>query len=885
MARERTAAKRLFRWIATILPFDFRRDYGTEMERAFADDLENSSGRQQSSGTWMTLLRAIAGLGPVALREHLAIARQDVGYALRVLAGQRGFTITALLSLAFGIGATTATFSLVDTLFLRPLPVSDQDRLVAMYTVDQRNTGFNPVSYPNYLEYQRSVPGLAALTAYTFTPLSVSTGGEPQQVLAGIVSGNYFSVLGVSAAQGRTIAPSDARVEGQPPVAVLSEGFWRRRFGANPGVVGQTIRLNGTASTVIGVMPRSFTGTDIGLRVDLWVPMTSHTAFFADTPDLLTERRLLQFGVLGRLAAGASMAEAQAGATALATILQREYPEANRDRTVRLVPLRAAAVDPNLSSTLLAASSVIGVIVVLVLLISCANVASLLLGRATARRTEMAVRVALGAGRLRLIRQLLTEQLVLALGGAAAGLALGAAAWQVLWAARPTGTLPVIEFRTDFDARVLIFALAVATVTAILFGLVPILHVLRGAPVENLRSRGVTSHVGRWSIRNVLLGIEVALAIVALVTAGLFIQSFGNARRIAPGFAANELVVAMMDLGAQGYTAQQATVFERTAADRIAALPQVRRVSWSSLLPLVGGGFNRTVFLESDAPPPGGNGQFITTNIVDRYYFDTLGLRMIAGRGFEDFDVATAPPATVINQTMARRLWPARDPIGRRFHFFGERTLEVVGVVTDSKVGTLGEEPTAVAYLPRTQWPTRALTLNVRTAGDPASLVPLVRREIQALDPELPLTSLGPMATHVTNALWTPRAGAFVLGVFAAIALSLALIGLYGVMSYGIAIRRSELAVRLALGASERQILGMLVNEMSWVLVPALILGIAAAALVGHFTSGLLFDVPALDVTTFLLVPLIFLVTAAVAAYRPARRAARVDPTSALRQT
>jgi putative ABC transport system permease protein len=443
----------------------------------------------------------------------------------------------------------------------------------------------------------------------------------------------------------------------------------------------------------------------------------------------------------------------------------------------------------------------------------------------------------------------------------------------------------VIEFRTELDLRVLLFAMAIATLTAILFGLVPILHVLRSAPVEDLRNRVADSHTGRWSLRNLLLGAEVALAIVALVTAGLFIRSFDHARRIAPGFAANELVVAMIDLGAQGYTPERATLFQRTASDRIAALPQVRRVSWSSLLPLVGGGFNRTVFLDGDAPPPGGNGQFVTTNIVDRFYFSTLGLRIIAGRGLEEFDSATAPGVAVINQTMARRFWPGRNAVGRRFHFYAERSLEVVGVVADSKVGTLGEEPTSVSYLSLPQWPGRALTLNARVTGDPASVVPAIRREIHALDAELPLTNLGPMSAHVTNALWTPRAGAFVLGVFAAVALALALIGLYGVMSYGIAIRRSELAVRLALGASERQILGMLVREILWVLVPAVSVGIGAAALVGRFTSGLLFDVPALDVTTFLLVPLIFLVTAIAAAYRPARRAARVDPTTALRQS
>jgi putative ABC transport system permease protein len=612
--------------------------------------------------------------------------------------------------------------------------------------------------------------------------------------------------------------------------------------------------------------------------------MSGHARFLPGIPDLLTERRLLQFSMVGRLAPGASLSQAQSEVTVVAGALQRAYPDANRDRTLHLMPLRQAATDPNLRSTLLLASTVVGAVVAMVLLIACVNVANLLVGRAVSRRTEIAVRVALGAGRLRLARQLLTEQLLLALGGAVIGAGLGAMAWRTLWAVRPTNTLPVIEIPTAVDLRLFAFSLLVAIGTSLVFGLAPMVQVFGSAPVQDLRDRGAEPHARRWGIRNILLVAEVALSIIALVTAGLFFRSFENARRIAPGFAADELAVGYFDLGAQGYTAEQSAVFGRTLIARVSALPGVRSASLSSVLPFVAGGFNRTVFVDGDEPPPGGNGQLVTTNKIDPDYLETMGVRLVAGRRFMEYDGPSSSAVALVNQTMARRFWPGRDPIGRRFHFFGERSVIVAGLVADSKVISLGEDPTPVAYLPLRQWPEQALILNVRTTGSPIALVGPIREQIRALDPELPVLGLGPMSQHVATALWNARAGAFIVGAFAAIALALALVGLYGVLSYAITIRRRELAIRIALGAARRQILGMLVRETFLVALPAIALGLAAAAIVGRLTAGLLYDVAAIDIPIFIAVPLLFLATACAAAYRPARRATTVDPTTALRQ-
>jgi len=874
---------RLFRFASRLLPFDFRREYEREMELAFASDLE--SARQTSRGAWAVIGRALAGLAPVAIREHLTSLAQDVRYALRSFAKTPAFTITAILSLGLGIGATTAVFSFVVAVFFHALPVPHEEQLVALHTIDTRNPGFNPTSFPNYRDYRDHVKGLSGLAAYTLSPVNLSASGEPVLGMASIVTGNYFDVLGVRPALGRLIGPDDDRVDGQTPAVVLSNGLWLRRFASDPGVVGRTVKINGLSCDIVGVLPREFTGTDAGLRVDLWLPMSGYQRFIPGIANAKTERRLLQFNMIGRVADRTSAAAVQGEFDALSSQLQRDFPDANKDRSVHLMPLREALVDPNIRPMLVLASRAIGLVVVVVLLIACMNVANLLVGRAASRRTEIAVRVALGAGRARIARQLLTEQVLIGLGGAVVGIGLGAAAWRTLWAARPTNAFPVIELPTAVNGRLLTFSVVVAIGTSLVFGLAPMLQVFGSAPIQDLRERGGGHTVRRWGLRNLLLIAEVALSIVALVSAGLFFHSFQNARQIPTGFATEHLLTGYIDLGAQGYTDSQSDTFAQTLITRLRAMPGVQGASLSTVMPFVNGGFSRTVFLEGDAPPPGGNGQFVTANAVDEAYFGTMGLRLQSGRRLAEYDTKPAPAVAVVNETMARRFWPNRDPVGHRFHFFGERSVQIIGVVSDSKVNSVGEDPTPIAYVALRQWPDRALTINVRTDRDPAGLAGPIRAEIRALDPELPVLALDTMSEHVSTALWNARMGAFVVGTFAAISLLLALVGLYGVLSYAITVRRRELAVRIALGAGRGQILSMLAAETLRVMAPALLVGLGGAALVGRLTAGLLYDVPGIDVPTFAAVPALFLLAACLAVVRPARQATRTDPTMVLRQS
>ena len=504
-------------------------------------------------------------------------------------------------------------------MFFHGLPVTREEQLVALHTIDSRNPGFNPTSFPNYRDFRDHVKGLSGLAAYTLTPVNLSAHGEPVQGFASVVTGNYFQVLGVVPALGRLIGPDDDRVEGQAPVAVLSNGLWVRQFASDPGIVGRTVRLNGVACDVVGVLPREFTGTDIGLRVDLWLPMSGYQRFIPGIVDAMTERRLLQFSMIGRLADRATAPAVQGELDALSAQLQRDFPDANRDRSVRLMPLRDALVDPNLRPTLLLASQAIGLVVVVVLLIACMNVANLLVGRAASRRTEIAVRVALGAGRGRIALELLTEQVLIGLGGAVVGVALGAAAWRALWAVRPTNTLPVIELPTGMDVRLLTFSVLLAIGTSLVFGLAPMLQVFRSAPIQDLRERGAGHTVRRWGLRVLSLICEVALSIVTLVSAGLFFHSFRNARQIPTGFATERLLIGFVDVGAAGLHERPEPDVLGDAHHTTTSLPGVRGASLATVLPFVNGGFSRTVFLDGDAPPAGGNGQFVTVERRGRH--------------------------------------------------------------------------------------------------------------------------------------------------------------------------------------------------------------------------------------------------------------------------
>jgi len=883
MKGPRRSERRLVRWLVRLLPFDFRRDHGTDLERTFVDQLSDPDAAENTMTRLALWARSVGGIFRVAPREHLAALRQDAGYAVRTFRKHPGFTATAVLSLALGIGANTAIFTLLNSIFLHPLPVDRADRLVALYTIDDRNPGYNSTAFANYRDYRDSGV-FSGLAAYDWTPMNLASGGDPIQVFGQMVTGNYFSVLGVRAAIGRTFAEDDDAVPDARPVAVLSYGLWQRRFGADPGVVGRSVLLNGQPFTVIGVAPRSFTGIDVGLAPELWVPTMMHRRLMPTQPEILEERRALDFAVVGRLRETATIAQTQSALDATARRLAATFPRENESRHAMLIPLRVAAVNPNARDMVTLAAQVLMVVVGLVLLIACANVANLLLGRSAARRREIAVRVALGASRGRIARQLLTEQALLSTVAGLFGLGLGLAARDVLWALRPPVPIP-IDLDRSLDVRVLLFTASISIATALVFGIAPLLNVLKSDIVRNLKDRGDQVMAGARGIglRGAIVAGEVALSLTALVMAGLFVRSLHNATLISPGFDVDHLAVVMLNLGGQGYTQPRVEQFEQRLVERMSSLGPVRYAAFGTLLPLFGGGYGRTVFLEGEPPPAGGNGQFVTTNAVSLHYFDTLGIALVRGRDFTADDRAGSERVVIVNQTMADKFWAGRDAIGRRFHFFDEPPVQVVGVVRDSKINSLGELPEPCAYLPLPQREESFVTFQVRTNGDPSLVVGDLAREIRALDATLPLLNLRTMPELLSQSLWSARMEAGLLGMFALVAFTLSVVGLTGVLAYNISLRTHELGVRLALGASPTQVVGLVLRDGFKMTMAGVAVGGLAAAWMGKMAAGLLYGVSGLDAPTFATVPAIFVLVAIAACYLPARRASRVDPLIALR--
>lgn len=814
---------------------------------------------------------------------------QDIRYALRMLCKSPGFTLVAVLTLALGIGANTTIFTVVNAVLLRPLPVKDPETLVAVLGTDTRNSTaqqqFLPISYKNYLDLQDKNEGLADMAAFTGTGVSLSGVGNPEQLNATLVTGNYFDVLGVHAAIGNLFDQEQAKKEGGYPVVVLSYGFWQRRFGADRSVVGKPITINQQPFTVIGVAPKSFTGTFAVGTPDLWIPNAMHDQVLNGLlKEFFLERRaLLQF-TFGRLKPGVSLKQAEANLQTIATQLAKEYPNENEGRNVRLLPLALTTVGPNGREQIVQAGALLMTVVGLVLLIACANLANLLLARGADRRRELAVRMSLGASRSRLVVLMMTESLLLALLGGAAGLAISTAFRSALLAFRPPFLNPD-DLDLTMDSHVLLFTLGIAVTTALAFGALPAWHAIRFSLNETLKEGGGRSGSagGRRSIRSALIVVEVVLSIIALVGSGLFLSSLHNAQQIDPGFESKNMVVMNFDLGAQNYTQAQGQDFHRRLMDRLRTIPQVKGASLASTGPL-GGAFSRTVFPEGVDPSDRRNGILTAVNQVDSDYFQTTGTSILRGRPFAETDREGAALVTVVNQAFADKFFPSQDPIGKRFRCWGETwVLEIVGVARTAKQNTLGEDPTPAFYLPLLQHYSPTVTLHVRTAGDPAAVLPMVRTTVQEFDRQLPLVQVQTITQVLDQALWAARFGASLLLVFGLLALTIAAIGIYGVMSYNVRQRQQEMGIRIALGAQKRDVLRLVLGQGLWLAGIGSVAGLVLAYLMARGISALLFGVRALDPTTFIGVPLLLIGVALLACYLPARRATRVDPLVALR--
>jgi predicted permease len=815
---------------------------------------------------------------------------QDFRYGVRLLARTPGFTLAAVLSLALGIGANTTIFTIINAVLLNPLPVADPAQLVSVWTTDARNRGplaaflqTSPLNYRDYRDKNRVFSGLAA---HQFVPLNLSGGtGEPQQVFGEIVTGNYFDVLGARPLAGRGFLPDEDATPGAKLVCVLGYGTWQKRFGGETSILGRTITLNGNAFTVVGVMPKGFKGTNAIGAPALWVPYMTYpqttTGFLREGMD---SRRALLFNLTGRLKPGVTIQQAAANLKTIATQLEKEYPNDNKGRNVTLLPIAQSTLNPAFRNIIVMAGQLLMVIVALVLLIACANVANLLLARAAVRQKEIAVRLSLGASRARLIRQLLTEGVLLAAVGGALGMLLAYWAQGLLWSFRPPFLQPdALDLRPD--VRVLAFTAIVAAATGIVFGLVPALQSSRPDLVVELKEKtSVQSGSSRLlSLRGLLVAAQIALSLVALIGAGLFLRSLGNAQRIDPGFDAEHLAVMSVDLGAQGYTEPRGREFQRAVVERARGIAGVQAVTLSNNIPLFQGGFSRTVFLEGQDTSDRRSGRLVQVNIVGAKYFETFGIPILRGRDFTDADQPTTPAAVIVNETMAKRFWPDQDALGKRFKFFGQDHFQqVVAIARDSKYNFIGEEPTPFIYQTLTQVYDSNVSLFVKS-DRPTVVVGTVRREVQQMDAHMPITNVFTLNEIFAQSLWPPRMAAWLLAIFAGLSLTLAVIGVYGVMAYLVNQRTRELGIRMALGASRGEVLRLVVGHGLRLTALGVGAGLVIALASSRLITSLLFDVSATDIVTFVTVPVVLAAAALGASYLPALRATRIDPMVALR--
>jgi len=818
---------------------------------------------------------------------------QDIRYALRNLRKSPAFAAIAVITLALGIGANTAIFTVVNAVFFHPIPVKDPARLMELFTLDQRkifgaaNNNFLPSSFPNVQDIQQRAQSFSGVTVYQSfaTPVSMTVNGQPNRYFAQLSSGNYFDVLGVHAQLGRTFLPEEDNTAGAGPVVVLNHGFWDRVFAANPNVIGQNVLINGQGFSIIGVAPKGFQGTSVIGGPDMWIPMSMHDQILTGfTKQLFNERRFLGFNAVGRLKDGAGPEQAKAELQAIASDLEKAFPLANKGRTLTLQPLLESSIAANQRDQFKRAGVMLMAVVGIVLMIACFNIANLLLSRASGRKREMSIRVAIGASRGRIVTQLLTEALVLAVAGGALGLGLALAGRDLMWRFRPP-QLPADGMDLSLDWHVMTFTFLVAITTGLIFGLAPALQASRPDLVSELKERagGDLRRGRRFSLRDVLISLQVAVCLISLVGAGLFLLSLRNARTMDTGFDTHNLAMLSFALGALNYDAPRAREFERRALEAAQNTPGVRGAALSNTIPLFNGGFGRTLFKEGEDTNNGQSGHVTQYSVVSPEYLQTMDIAMVRGQGFDSTIRENTPRVAIINETAARQIWPNEDPIGKRFTFFRDtNATQVIGIARDSTYNALGEPPRPYMYVPLIQNPNPAVTVFFRTQGDPRSALNSVRAQIQAMDRNLPITNVWAIGEVISQSLWASTFGATLLTVFAMIAMALCAVGIYGVVGYSVGQRIREFGIRLALGAQPRDVLLMVLKQSALIMGAGLAAGVVAAFFLARLIVTFLYGVNTNSPLAFLATALVLAAVGVFASYIPARRAAKVDPMVAL---
>jgi predicted permease len=811
---------------------------------------------------------------------------QDVKYGVRLLVKSPAFTAVAVLSLTLGIGANSTIFTLAKAFFLESIPVKDPARVVSLYSNAQSRKGppqeYLPTPYLNAVDYPEKTPVFSGSSIAIFTGLQYVVSGKQQQLFGELVNGNLFDVLGVVPYLGRGFsAEEDAAPR---PVAVLSFALWNTQFGGDRGILGHTIQLNHQDFTVIGVAPREFRSIGVLGSPDLWIPISMRDLMLDDdTKKLMYDRGFRMVAMVARLKPGVNLKQAQIAVHALGEELEKEYPKENGGRNETLVPINETAIPPQLHSVFARAGALMMLIVSLVLLIACANVANLLLSRAAQRQREISVRLAMGAGRMRLIRQLLTESLLLALVASSLGILLAYWGKTALVSLLPPFFARNLDLK--LDGRVMLYTLLLALAATILFGMIPALQASKTDRMAALKDRtGAPTGSARWyGLRGILVMVQVALSLVALAGAGLFIHSLRNAQQVDPGFEVKHELVMSVDLGAENYAQPQAEAFYRDVVARLKALPQVAGASVADNAPF-DGGFQRTTFTDGVDFTDPRNGRLTPVVAVAPGFFSTTGITLLSGRDFDEQDDARGAMVAVVNRAMAESFWPGQDPLGRHVHFLGETwDVTVVGEVNTVKYSTLGEPPQAVVYMPLKQHYSPFVSIYVRTNGDPTKALGTVRSTAQSLIPTIPLVGVQTVGQVLMQSLTAPRIGAELLGTFGLVALILAAIGTYGVMSYSVSQRTPEIGIRMTLGAQQGDVLRLiLAGGLAMVLV-GVVFGLGFSALLTRSMSSLLFGIGSFDAPSFLAVAALLILVAMAACWIPARRATHVDPMVALR--
>jgi macrolide transport system ATP-binding/permease protein len=807
----------------------------------------------------------------------------DFRYAIRMLLARPGFTAIALISLALGIGANTAVFSLVNQVLLKPLQIDHPEQVYSLYDKGPSSADFSAFSYPDYSDLRDNNGVFSGLVAYRFAPINLSHSGQNERIWGFLVSGNYFDVLGVKPRLGRTFAPEEDASPSTHPVAVISYGCWERRFASDAAVVGQTIALNGNTFTVIGVAPAGFNGTEVAFTPEIYVPVMM-VAQIEPGRSWLTERSEGVLQLAARLKPGVTRAQAEAALIPTVDWLNQQQGHAHgREGIGRLALFPPGLFAPSLRGPAIAFAIFLMAVVGLVLLIACSNLAALLLARATERRREIAVRMAIGAGRFRLLRQLLTESILLSLLGGASGLLLSFWLVRLIAALRPPLDFP-LSFDLHLDSRVLLFSLLVSILTGVVFGLAPAIQSTRLDLTNSLKDESRSGTAAGSRLQDLLVIGQVALSLILLVGTGLVLRSLQHARSINPGFDPEGAVQLSFDVGLQGYDKSRGLAFFEQAIRRTEALPGVRAASLVSIIPLSLDRSSTTIFVEGQTPSAGESYGSLQTHIWPGY-FKTMGILLVDGRDLAYQDNKDSAQVAIVNETFARVYLGGAIPVSRRISRSSPSGpfLQIVGIAKDGKYLSIGETPRPMIYFPLLQSYESSVTLVARTSQDPISAVASIRSEIQQLDPTLPLYDAKPLSEQLGLSLFPARLAAVMLGAFGLLALILAAVGIYGIVSFASRRRIREIGIRVALGANRSRVVALIIRRAVILVAIGLTIGLAGALALTRFLSGILYGVSATDSLAFLSVGLLLALVAFVASWVPARQAAGTDPIVALR--